>query len=128
MRDPRSKKKRDLRKALYSGHGWDATGLYNELNPKCSRRRSWFRRGVVCDCYSWEVCHNREDEFVCHYVGVDGWERYGHPMAHSPSWYRRQLNRLQRCREKRALRHAFINDAWDDFLLPKNRREAAYYW
>ena len=121
MRDPRSKK-RNLRKALYSGHGWNATGLYYKLNPKCSYRRHG------CDCVSWEDCRNREAEFVCHYVGVDGWERYGHQMAHSPAWYRRDLNRLQRCREKHALRRAFINNAWDDFLLPKNRRDACYYW
>ncbi len=123
MRDPRSSKKRTLRKALYSGHGWNPARLYNKLNPKCS-----WRCRETCDCPSWEVCHNREAEFVCRYVGVDGWERYGHPMAHSPAWYRRDLNRLQRCHEKRALRHAFINNAWDDFLLPKHRRDAAYYW
>ena len=122
MRNARTKKRRDLRKSLFSGDGFNPHSLFDMER----RGRHWSWPNLDYETYSRVV--DVENQLVSEYVGIDEREVYGYPMSHSPAWYRRQLNQQQRRKELHALRRAFLSDCWEDFILPRNKKDAAWYW
>jgi len=49
-------------------------------------------------------------------------------MNNAPKWYRQDLNRKLRTRQKAAIRTAFLSGDFDNLSLPKLVKDAAWYW
>lgn len=116
MRDPCSKR-RSLRRAYLSGDGPDIRGMFEKEHPELKSvrfDREW------CDAY-----YRKEEEWLVQKLGIS---YYDVGLGNAPAWFRRDLNRAQRTKEKAALRRAFLNDEWDDFQLPKYRHNANWLW
>jgi len=124
MRDPRASKNRDLRRNLRSWEGFSPRRRWEKIHGQYVR---WRRFHSACDCSSWYECRNKEDEFLRKWTGCEQWELHSCHEAVSAS-FRRDLNRLQRARERQAIQEAFVNDDWEDFCLPRHRRDAAWLW
>jgi len=65
-----------------------------------------------------------EDEWIFKTTGM----QHHSGMGNAPKWFRKILNRKQRRQEQRVLNRAFLNDDWDDLLLPIKRRNANWLW
>ena len=114
-------KRRNLRRAFLGNHRPKARALFKAMNPNYDEA-NWL------DCRIehpwWDICNQKEDEWIRHYFGVTwDWQ-----MQNVNGWYRRDLNKMTRTRQKAALRRAFIRDEWDDFQLPPHRRNASSLW
>ena len=127
MYDPRGKK-RDLRRGM--GHGFSPHRHWKKLHENGTR--SWMTFGhntgfwANCGCTSWDECRNKEIEFIHNWTGADYWEIWGH--SHASADFRRRLNRQYKAKCKAALRKAFIEWDWDNYLPPLQADDADYLW
>ena len=114
MHDPRSKR-RDLRRAYLSGDGPRIRKLFEKENSICRK---------YLDLQFWNAYQQKEDEWMFHKLGIS---RLG-GTGNAPAWFRRKLNKLQRVREKAALRSAYLRNEWNNFQLPRYHRNANWEW
>lgn len=131
MQDPRSKKVRDFRRAFLSSSRPSLYRLFEKLNPEYSDRgeKSWRYsiRSRFPSLREWyDLCEQRKEEWIRKSIGCS--VSFGYLFGNAPAWFRRQLNRKQRTREKRILNKAFRHGDWDDLLLPRCRRNANWLW
>lgn len=124
MRDSRRKKKRDLRRAYLGGDHPSLHALFERVNPDPNRiaRYKW----RVYDIAVWFDRWNSESEWIREKTGLPSTRQRG--WGNAPAWFRRDLNRNLRAKQKAVLRKAFLDDDWDDFDLPRHRRNANWNW
>jgi len=125
MHDPIGKR-RDLRKTLLGG---DRPRLYrmfrrnfpeyNWRNQDGQTKYGWHQW--------WNICDLVEEEWIFKMTGATR-SCKGIGMGSPPAWYRRDKNREQRVKNKHSLRRAFIEDDWEDFALPRPRKDVGYLW
>lgn len=119
MRDSRKKKLRDLRRIARSSYNPSIYDLFDKYHPEVAKWDSIRYFGTP----AWHIYHNLKYGWVTRIAGY--WDALG---GAPPSWFRRSHNRLRRARQKEALRVAVSDDAWDDFLLPLDRRNIRWEW
>ncbi len=121
MRDTRKNgKRRDLRRATRSWWSFTAFDLYEKLYPQPPYL--WREYGWA----EWHRWHNARDQWVYEQFGLT-WGDCG--PGSIPAELRRDQNRLHRCREKAALRRAVQLDDFDNFIMPRPRRNIRWlYW
>lgn len=116
MRDPYRKKQRDLRRAARSLLRPSIYNLFDVYHPeykKYDRSR---------DNQDWYIYWNAQHKWVDRIAGGPHGESIN-------SVHRRDRNRLLRTLQKAALSKAFRLGDWDDFVLPKGRRDIRWlYW
>ena len=124
MRYAREKKRREYRKAARTHkRGLNLWKLFDKLYPEYDRRPRW----GTWDWYPWwHQVDNIRDEWIESLTGEVCPHHHG--MGHAPAHYRRTLNRLRRSREKQALRKVQMTGDWDDFYIPRPRKDADWNW
>lgn len=124
MRDKFKGKQLDYRKSWRSCRGFSLEKHFNQLFPESKMR--WTVR--LRDFTLWQWWYNKERDWISEKIGVDTVFE-GRGVGPVPSWFRKGLNRNRRAKEKQSLRRAFCNDNFDDFLLPKQKRNLRWlYW
>jgi len=125
MRDSRKNgKRRDLCKATRRWQSFTAYDLYEKDHPRppffVKDGNGWHRNP------EWDCWDHEKDRWVREHFGLT-YETCG--MGPIPSDFRREQNRLQRCREKAALRKAEQSGDFDGLIIPKPRRSIRWlYW
>lgn len=116
MRDPYRKKQRDLCRIARSAQNPCIYDLFDAYNPEYKDYdRSYFSE-------DWRIYWNAQREWVSRFTG-------GVSSGGVPASFRRDRNRELRTRQKAALNRAFREDDWDDFSLPRGRRDIGWdYW
>lgn len=118
MRDPYRKKQRDLRRAARSDQLPHIYSLFDVYHPEYKEYdTSHYNQ-------DWQIYWNAKWDWVHHIAGDNspGW-------GGVPSGFRRDRNRQLRTRQKAALSRVFREGDWDDFSLPRGRRDIAWlYW
>lgn len=125
MRDSRKNgKRRDLQKATRKCWSFTAFSLYEKLHPEPPyflKDDEWWIKNP-----DWDHWHNNRDRWVRENYGVS-YAQCG--MGPIPADFRRKQNRLQRSREKAALRRIFLTGEWEDLTLPGYRNNIRWlYW
>lgn len=124
MRNAREKKRRFYRKVARTHKlNLNLWRLFERLYPEWNRAPHW----ADADWRTWwDQAHQACNEWINKITGECASHHHG--MGSCPAWFRRDLNRLRRSREKAALRRAEIKADWDDFALPRFRRDANWLW
>lgn len=120
MRDSRKKKLRDLRRIARSGsYNSSIFTLFDKYHPEvkkqkeqaereCSARGEWYWHSS-----EWSILNNMEYDWAAKIAGC--WNAIGGSCTY--------FRDGRRAREKQALRRAVRDDAWDDFFIPRERRD-----
>jgi len=111
-----------LRRAYLSGDGPDIRGMFEREHPELKFDARFNTR---FDYNWWDICHHKEEEWLVRKLGIS-YHDVG--MGNAPAWFRRDLNRTQRAKEKAVLHRAFLRDEWDDFQLPRYRHNVNWNW
>ncbi len=124
MRNHRSNKVREYRKSLRGAKGtislWK---LFYELHPEYDRPHRWWPEWTTW----WDYVEEIRIDWFSQLAQTPAGDYSG--CGNAPAHFRRDLNRMQRSREKQALRNAISNDAdWEDFTMPRHRRDADWLW
>jgi hypothetical protein len=126
MRNPYAKKLREYRKALRGAKGYISLWkLFDHIHPEWDKNpHRWFDP-------NWRIWHDQVDNIRDDWFRritrqpIDGF----HGMGNAPAHFRRDLNRNRRNKEKQAIRDAMAgNIDWDEFSLPRFRRNANWLW
>ncbi len=108
-------KRRDLRKATLKCQSFTAYDLYDKIHgpqPGYYGESDWIK---------W---YNARDQWILRQYGFAKCS-----MGPISAEFRRDQNRLQRSREKAALRQTFLSGEWEDFVLPGYRNNIRWlYW
>ena len=118
MRDPYRKKQRDLRRAVRSALRPRIYDLFDVYNPEYKE----FDRSYLST--DWHIYRDAPNDWVNRIAGDcrPGW-------GGVPAHFRRDQNRKLRTRQKAAFNRAVAEGNWDDFFLPKGRRNIRWlYW
>lgn len=118
MRNSRRKKMLDLRRSHLGGGKPSLFTLYNRLHEIDNRKCPFNRLHCDFDIAEWHVRWNDEYRWIRQKTGL----KHNRFSDNLPSHFRRDENQKQRCLEKRMLNKAFREFDWDDFYLPRNRR------
>lgn len=123
--DPRKEKQRDLRRAFAGGDRPGLYRMYDHLHPEDINRNLWcFRLRWLEYYYEYR---NERDHWIKKQIGVFPNE-IGNGMGNAPASYRRELNRQRRSKQKQAIRNAMSRQDWDDFDLPRFKRDVNWMW
>lgn len=119
MKDARRKKIRQYRRMLYTDYG-------TSLHRICDRENEAYHIKYIFkggfDDNEW----NQRKDSLRKMAGV---KTLRPANWNAPANFRRDRNRDLRAKQKEALTRAFLNDDWDNFVLPRGRRDAAWlYW
>ena len=125
MRNPRSEKIREYRKAIRGAKGYISLWkLFDFLHPEYQIFPRWHSDWSAW----WDQVDNIQDDWfrgITHEAAI---QHYGGGTS-SPAWFRQNLNRRQRNKEKQAIRDATAGEnEWEDFALPRYRRNANGLW
>lgn len=121
MRDPQCSKRRDMLKAYRGGYRPRLRNLFDELFPEVDKRWRWGPQYT-------EAYYRLQEEWIRQMTGCRG-ENDGNHLRPIPSSFRRDLNTKQRRKEKMATYHAWMSGEWDDFSLPRYRKNLEWeYW
>ena len=117
MRDSNNGKHRDLRKATRKCQGFTAYDLYDKTYPEppysIQKFGTWWSKNP-----EWTYWYDNRDQWVRENYGICHEQCSMGPI---PAEFRRDQNRLQRSREKAAMRRTFLNGEWEDLILPRYR-------
>ena len=120
MRDPYRKKQRDLRRmARSSCYNPSIFDLFHKYHPEVKEQEEQIKRYYrdrgewYWHSSEWNILHNMEYDWVTKIAG------YWNAIGGSNSYFRSG----RRAREKQAFRCAVRDDAWDDFFIPRERRD-----
>ena len=119
MRDSKRKKLLDLRRKIFSAQNPNTYSLFDKIsgykNPRWTRR---FR-----DRSGWDVYYNLHAEWTASICGYDA-----SSSGNAPAWFRRDLNRQLRRKQKRALDRGCREWDFDSYPIPNHRRNANWLW
>ncbi len=128
MRDPQRKKLLDLRRVHLAGDHPRLRAIFSKLHPEDSthKERWTFRRHWPQE---WMRRCNEEEQWIYEKIKVP--YNSGYDMGNAPAHFRRDLNRRRRNQENQAIRNLIASgcgEDFDNFLLPRFRRDANWNW
>ncbi len=124
MRNARSKKVREYRKALRGAKGtislWK---LFDHLFPEYDQGPRWSHDWRTW----WDQIHNIRDEWFREITRESAVWYSG--CGNAPAWFRRDLNRQRRNKDSQALRDAVAHgDDFEDFSFSRPRKDVNWLW
>ena len=119
MRDPKRKKRLDLRRKIFSAQNPSSYAFFDKLFGYDKPR--W--TVALKDRSEWDDYYSRHAEWVTLICGFDT-----PTCGNAPAWYRRDLNRQLRRKQKRALERSVREWDFDSYPIPNHRRNANWLW
>lgn len=123
MRDRWKSKRLDYRKSWRSCCGFSLERHFKHLYPESDIR--WIIR--FRNFGYWQWWYNREKEWIAKKIGTHALSQ-GRGMGSISSWFRRSRNKVQRAKQKQALREAMRDDKLDELIIPTRRRDIRWDW
>lgn len=120
-RDPKREKLRDLRR-MDAGR---LSGIFTKCHPEHDWRNFKFPKGTPWEARRphWQEADRAEDEWILHAVGP---RRTRFSCGTPPAWFRRQLNRQRRAKDRQAMREQ-LRDG-EEPMAHRRPRDVRWLW